>query len=296
MRADTGGTRTGMTRTKRIVLTALVAVVLLALLRLALPMALAEWHYRTSPTFAEYLAANPVAHPLRRSLWPVDSPFATGPDWQRGDIDPFALADDDPDFERIMFEQQVEIQRGHEVLLRFHRQIAAAVHRGTGRQHGLAVRVTLQQSHPEMRVQTRIRFSDPDEVFSPHHRTESAIAFETFLLAGAGEPIHEAIQSNVDDPPSPPRLGTGWWRVLTGIAHPVGPLAEEGLIHTVRQGVQAGWLEQQPDSGSSIGIAWPFHTVNTQRYSYTVNAKISADTMRSSAQFQREYRRSGQVW
>jgi hypothetical protein len=151
---ESNSTRPRPVRRKILVGVAIIAV--LALVRIPLGIGAAMLHFSNTPDFATYLNQYPVSEPLPEEWWPVARLLAGEEGWTIGEVDPFSLTEDDPNFLIDICAQQIQLFHGDQLLLDLEQEIAFAFDRESGERLGFGARTVRCQSAPEMRAAVRI--------------------------------------------------------------------------------------------------------------------------------------------
>ena len=281
-------------------LVGLFALVLLAVLRVALALALAWWHYRSTPDFATTVAERPVSDAVARAFLPEEEVLETG-DFQVGPVDPWTIPEDDPERARIELRPTVRLLHGDDVLLDLEAIIAIAVQKdsGHGTHLGMALRVERCTTAEGFRAWVRLRLPEGDLITAGY--THSFV-LETLALAGDGPDRIEVtrLDPRALDPFRPTELGLfSPLTLLLGRLHPTDAPPEQGLAYHVRQHLQHGSVSL--DGHSAPVLAPPQHALTSQQYSLTIEAATKQLFARSGSSTQtstvrRHWTWNDQVW
>jgi hypothetical protein len=281
-------------------LVGLIALGVLVVLRIALSLALAWWHYRSTPDFATTVAERPVSDAVASAFLPVEEVLETG-DFQRGLVDPWTIPENDPERARIELRPTVRILHGDDVLLDLEAIIAIAVQKDTGRgiRLGMALRVERCATAEGFRAWVRLRLPEGDLI-----STDGSHGFvlETLALAGDGPDRIEVtrLDPRAEDPFRPTPLGLfSPLTLLLGQLHPTDALPEQGLAYHVRQHLQHGSVSF---NGHSDPVqAPPQHALTSQQYSLTIEAATkqlyaNSGSSTSTSTVRRYWTWNNQVW
>ena len=264
---------------------ALIGVILgfLYVARLILGMGTAAIHYANTPTFSEYVESHPVSDLDLAKRLPTGEAISENRQWSTGDVDPLQLVKGEGEFELGEAVLKIEIDHGNDNLLSMEAKFAVSLRREDWTHHGVHIEVSSLDTAENMRAVVVATLSDPEKMIGKDSEAVGGAIIDVFLVAGT-DPSETYFQL---DPDGNVRSGgTGMntvpaipmWQMVTGIAHNVEPLPEEGLIHHVRQRVSFDWNKlENGHSGPSQSFA--NHEVNTYEYSYevTVSTKHSLD-------------------
>jgi hypothetical protein len=261
---------------------------------------LLTWHFRATPTYAEYIASHPVspAH-FDSPVGGVELGGSAG--WRLGAVDPFDVADDDPDLDRQEIRLELDILRGDSVSLRLVQVVALATERKSG------VRVGASARTMELVVDPALRASACMYIWGAERMLESAeqrkVAFDVRLGAGSGA-SHVGVYGLPPDATwsvlDPPR-GADSSGVLQSFLRKLAPraeLPENGLLHRVyAAGLTSARLNRGGMGPSHTDLQ---HEVSTDEYTYHVNVRISANGEGISMERYMEKRNSwswaGEIW
>ena len=278
---------------KILVLVAIIAV--LALVRIPLGMGIGMLHYSNTPDFGTYLNQYPVSEPLPVEWWPVARLLSGEEAWTIGEVDPFSLTEDDPNFLKDICAQQIQLFHGDQLLLDLEQEIAFAFDRESGERIGFGARTVRCQSAPEMRAAVRIWVRAPQELL---RSGSGSITFDAMVVAGSGDDRLEIVELAEGErtPAIPPQ--DPWpapWRLVAGLLHPADPIASDGLAHRFqRKIITTGWQESR-SGGSSPTVGYLEHWVSTLQYSQSIEASTTG-AIGTSSKFSVTYTRNGEVW
>jgi hypothetical protein len=272
----------------------------LVVLRFALGLTLAWWHYRTTPDFATTVAERPVSAAVASAFLPVEEVLETG-DFQSGLVDPWTIPDDDPERARIELNSTVRILHGEDVLLDLEATIAVAVQKddGWGTRLGIALRVEHCATAEGFRAWVRLRLPEGELI---GERCSNEFVLEALALAGEGPDRVEVtrIDPRADDPFRPTELGFfAPLKLFLGRLHPTDPLPEEGLAYHVRQRLKHGYVRS---NGCSSPVQDPpQHAMTSQQYSFTLEAATkqllaSSGSFSNSSTVRHYWTWNNQVW
>jgi hypothetical protein len=268
-------------RRRRLKILGLVILVGIALyvIRLALGLGTAAWHYSNTPDFAEYLTSHPVQSETIEARLPSGEPITTESPWTTGSIDPLSLTPDDGEYERSDLTLLIDITRGDESLLSFEEEFSVALRRSDWTHHGVRIGVSNLRTAPGLRAIVVTSISDPEKMVGENSMGVGGAVVDLFLVSGAG-PSESRFQFDPDGnvwSGGPGIVSTGVsfpiWRKITGIAHNTRALPAEGLIHHVRQRVSFDWKKYEGGHGGP-SMSFVHHAVNTDEYSYGLKVEI----------------------
>ena len=284
---------------RRKILVGVAIITVLALVRIPLGIGAAMLHFSNTPDFATYLNQYPVSEPLPEKWWPVARLLAGEEAWTIGEVDPFSLTEDDPNFLIDICAQQIQLFHGEQLLLDLEQEIAFAFDRESGERVGFGARTVRCQSAPEMRAAVRIWVWTPQELLLP---VSGSIIFDAMVVAGSGDDRLEIVEySGREGPPAIPRQDK-WpslWRGVVGLVHPADPISSEGLAHRFHRRISTNSWGMSGVRGStrgtSAGVGQLEHWVSTLQYSHSFDAPTTG-SMPTGTQFDLTYTTNGEVW
>ncbi|MEM7013420.1 MAG: hypothetical protein AAF585_18265 [Verrucomicrobiota bacterium] len=285
-------------------MTIVLSVLAIFIFRALLGIVTGAIHYNKTPTFAEYIASNPVSEETIEELIPEGDPIDTSDSWSIGEIDPLSLKPSEGDHLQCGQTLHINITRGDESLLSLKQEFKLALRLDDWSQHGVNIEVQELETAPGLRAIVVTSLSDPDEMIGAGSMAKGGAVVEVFLVSGdapsesrfqyfpGGKVRHAG--TGADKPAFP------LWRLLSGITHNLKPLPEEGLIHHTRQRVLFSWKKYKDGHGGP-SKSYGRHTVNTSEYSYGIEIQID-DSLNGSDSGSMEITRSlkrewnGEVW
>lgn len=284
-------------RLPRVVRWAVTAAALVGIAWLGLFLLLL-WHHRTTPDFASYLARHPTS--AQTLAAPAGSvPLGSGGEWRIGEVDPFAVDEDDPRLERHSIRWEVDLHHGEAVMLRLVQEVAVAADRATGERRGAGARTHRLEVGPGLRAVPRILLVEPDRMLEAGY---GEVAFTVLLGAGTGPSAGEVRSA-------PAATLAAVWpeaavtpRILLDFLQRLWPWAsppDDGLLHRLSATARLSFRRLDNGSqGASIGEV--HHAVNTAEYSYDLRAALIAagPGSRISHEITRQnlWRWNGEVW
>jgi hypothetical protein len=260
-------------RALRVALLAVGALVLLVVLGVVLLVV----HFRSTPTFAEHLRAHPVAAAVLDEAGP-GSVLGRDGAWRTGDVDPFALADDDPRHWRQTLRFTTALRHGDDLLLQLVQELAVAFDRQDGRRVGAACRTISSAKHPDMRFLARTVLSDVDRILESGGGT---VTFDVLLGAGCGPGRTLALAAPSEalpalEPGDTPGLVASVLRRMV----PGRVTAPEGVLHHVRTSCWLGWQSPAPGQWQSASHGEIVHAASTAEYSYEFTGELKDESSR----------------
>lgn len=265
----------GERRPRRILLRLLLAIAL----SVAVLAGLVWWHFETTPNFAEWVDARPVADEVWMSRTTAEgTPLAEL--GFLGSVDPTAEHGEDLETGKWA-EFRFDVDHGDDVLLRSNLAARAALDAETYNLRGLAFEARELAHDPRFRVVAVISVQGPaDETWSTA-RANVTVVVDSFLIAGPGEArIVVRHGESVDLKQLPVFEKTG----LSGLAgslllQPFGAPPEEGLWYHARQRMSLSW-QRRGSAGSGAGIHGHLLATSNEEYSLRVfgeTADVSAE-------------------
>jgi len=291
---ESNSTRPRPVLRKILVLVAIIAV--LALVRIPLGIGIAMLHFSNTPDFGTYLNQYPVSEPLPEEWWPVARLLAGEEGWTIGEVDPFSLTEDDPNFLIDICAQQIQLFHGDQLLLDLEQELAFAFDRESRERVGFGARTVRCQSAPEMRAAVRIWVRAPQEFL---HYGSGSITFDAMVVAGSGDDRLEIVElAEGDRPPAipPQEKWPSLWRLVAGLVHPADPISSDGLAHRFQRRISTSHWGMSGVSGfSSAGVEHLEHWVSTLQYSLSFEAPTTG-SMPTGTHLDVTYTRNGEVW
>jgi hypothetical protein len=282
----------------------------LYLARLAVGFGTATYHYKNTPTYAEYLATTPVANEFFQQQFAMPTALHSGKEWQQGALP----ADDwqkDGDTYLGGTKFELEIKHGEDLMLRLDQEVEYLLVPDSCDHLGFRWTTPALHTSDDLRAVVLIWLDESALVIGPDTGERDTSIVDIFLMAGDAEPeVHylrmsdraNAYASQSLELPVDPANSSGstsvhvpLWRMATGIITELGPLPEEGLFYFCSHRMDFSWQKIERTKSSSGHYA-PKLFVNTSEYSYEMTSKATAMIDREVFHSQSSSRRRSNEW
>jgi hypothetical protein len=175
-------------------------------------------------------------------------------------------------------------------------ELAVAEDRASGDRHGAAVRTTVTQRDPRMRVHARV-WIDDGRVIGPGSTGKGHAVFDVIVAAGAGP--DELCVARLPDVElaelERPELTDGVDCLFSAPFHPSGAVNPTGLLHHLRRSVYLGW--QVREGGSSSALHQELESWrSTDEYSSSVECTLADSGFTTSNKLTTVLSWNGRVW
>lgn len=290
-------------------------IVVLVLLRLAVGLGSAAFHYSNTQTYNDYLENHAVSPEYFQQQVSLPTAIHSGKEWQQGAV----AADDESGNDEVYvagMEFQVDIEHGEDLMLRLNQKVEYLISSQSNDHLGFRWTTEDLRVGTNLRAMVLIWLDDDALKIGPDSASKGQATIDVFLLAGADRSRiqflnladrDEAYAKQTLGLPVLPNLtgtdpsaGMPLWRLATGIANHFGEPPTEGLIHFSSQSVGFGW-KKDGRNFSSAGHYRPRFYANTDEYSYrksfaTTSSMDRSHSHTSSTEVSRTQKWKDRIW